>query len=1050
MLMSFSKLVRWGGLSVLVFVVCVVLVYIFGFFGWERTGFNWAELWDLTGFSGTKLWHWLNLLIVPAALAISVFLFNRAQSRRQQATEEQRAQNAALQSYLDHVGDLLADKKLSMSQPDEDACTVARARTLTVLNSLAPNGKRNVLQFLYQSKLINKEQTVIDIEGANLSRANLSGVVLGEASLGRAILSGANLRGAVLRKADLSEAILGSYEELRATPPNVRSTRFEGYVSRVSMSGADLRGADLFEADLRRTKLFDTDLREADLRGTNLLGADLRRAALRNGDLRGANLRAAKLFGTGLRGSDLRDANLRDADLREANLLEADLRGADLNGADLRGANLRGTKLFDTDLGEADLRGASLLDADLSEAALRGASLSGVSLRSVSLSGASLRGANLGHTNLRDAKLNRADLREANLFEADLRGADLNGADLREANLSRAKLFGTDLKGADLRSANLFEADLRRAVLRDLDLSEANLSRARLFGTDLSGSDLNRAKLFGTDLSGADLRGADLHRAVVNHADLSGADLRGADLHHVGMSYADLHGADLDGADSVISSSRDSLAGAGWFCGRVEKPPSAGRPFSWINPVPLWQSRNQVLAGYFGDPTNDERRRWMEVQRKVGKLPANLTIKDHADLEEVSFLVLGDTGEGDASQYAVVKPLLARGRDTHFLVICSDVIYPAGDIEDYEAKFYEPYKDYQRPIYALPGNHDWYDGLNGFMYHLCGTEASALAVTEDRALSWKERLRRLLWRKPKVAPSRLPERERTEGDPRSKQRSPYLAIEAGPLLIVGIDTGISGDIDREQGGWLRKISRESDKPKILLTGKPIYVDGEYHPGMIEGGGTVDEIVRDPEHNYVAVIGGDTHNYQRYRVKVEGREDPIHYIVSGGGGAFMHATHKIPKVELDGVDEDDFVCYPRRGDSLSFYSKLYDREFGLGKGWLEIPPDEAAAYMGERLGIAPEREEDRKAYISRRTRRLAKWIFPLPGRGRGFLHYYFSEFFDWNDPPLFKNFLRIDASESELQIRCCAATGCLEHEKNPPVEDEIKIKLATLASGRTYR
>src|SRR5919202_925436 len=340
LLMSFSKLVRWGGLSISVFVVCVVLVYIFGFFGWAETGLNWAGLWDLTGFSGTKLWHWLNLLIVPAALAISVLLHNREQSRRQQAAEEQRAQNAALQAYLDHVGDLVADKKLSTSQPDEDACTVVRARTLTILNSLASNGKRNVLEFLYQSKLINKEQTVIDVEGANLSRANLSCVALSEANLSRTILSGANLGGAVLRKADLSEAMLGSYEQLSVTSPDARSTRFEGYVSRVSMSGADLRGADLFEADLRGPKLFDTDLREA-----NLFEADLRGADLKESDLRGANLSRAKLFGTDLRGSDLRGAKLFKADLRRVVLRDLDLSEADLSHAKLFGTDLRGSDL---------------------------------------------------------------------------------------------------------------------------------------------------------------------------------------------------------------------------------------------------------------------------------------------------------------------------------------------------------------------------------------------------------------------------------------------------------------------------------------------------------------------------------------------------------------------------------------------------------------------------------------------------------------------------------------------------------------------------------
>ena len=510
-------------------------------------------------------------------------------------------------------------------------------------------------------------------------------------------------------------------------------------------------------------------------------------------------------------------------------------------------------------------------------------------------------------------------------------------------------------------------------------------------------------------------------------------------------------------------SSRDSLAGAGWTCreiGRFKGMVSAeSRPFSWLSLAPLWRSRNQIVSTLLGDPTNEERRRWMKKQRKAGKLQPDQVIQEHKDLEEFSFLVVGDTGEGDASQFAVVPPMLKAGRDTAFMVICSDVIYPSGDAEDYEEKFYRPYENYPRPIYALPGNHDWYDGLNGFMYHLCDAEVPTMqgrspkpvtTGTDSKRALWREPLRRL-WRKPSGIDPTVPTRKqvwRSLPSQRSSQRSPYFAIETGPLLVVGIDTGMGGGIDSEQGEWLRRISLEIDKPKVLLTGKPIYVDGEYHPGVIEGGGTVDEIVRDPAHRFVAAIGGDIHNYQRYRVRVKGHKRSIYYIVSGGGGAYMSATHQIRKVSLPGIDEEDkdeedksyFVCYPRRGDSLSFYSKLYDRKFGLGKGWLEIPPAEASAYMGERLGIKPVREKDQYAYISRRARRLAERIFPLPGRGRGLLHHYFSEFFDWNEPPLFKNFLKLDVRETELTIRCFAATGCLDHEKYPPVEDEIRIPL----------
>ncbi len=62
---------------------------------------------------------------------------------------------------------------------------------------------------------------------------------------------------------------------------------------------------------------------------------------------------------------------------------------------------------------------------------------------------------------------------------------------------------------------------------------------------------------------------------------------------------------------------------------------------------------------------------------------------------------------------------------------------------------------------------------------------------------------------------------------------------------------------------------------------------------------------------------------------------------------------------------------------------------------------------------------------------------MPGRT---FQRFFSELFDWDHPPMFKSFLRLDASEQELRIRCFQATGWLEDEENPPVEDEVRIPL----------
>src|SRR3712207_1386988 len=129
-------------------------------------------------------------------------------------------------------------------------------------------------------------------------------------------------------------------------------------------------------------------------------------------------------------------------------------------------------------------------------------------------------------------------------------------------------------------------------------------------------------------------------------------------------------------------SSINSLAGAGWRCrrpGTFKRLVSyETRPFSWLTLAPVWQSRNQVLGALLGDPTNAQRRAWMGIQGKKAGRPDDLIIKKHAHLDEVSFFMLGDPGEGDASQYALVPPLETEERRerTHFMVICSDVIYP--------------------------------------------------------------------------------------------------------------------------------------------------------------------------------------------------------------------------------------------------------------------------------------------------------------------------------------------------------------------------------------
>jgi Calcineurin-like phosphoesterase len=497
-------------------------------------------------------------------------------------------------------------------------------------------------------------------------------------------------------------------------------------------------------------------------------------------------------------------------------------------------------------------------------------------------------------------------------------------------------------------------------------------------------------------------------------------------------------------------SSRTSREAAGWGCTDWADPsteyedetvrPGKRRQFSWISPKPLWESRNDKIARWLGDTTHHERMRWVEAQRRKGIDP-KLPITRYADEEKVAFMVLGDPGEGDDSQYQVLRPLRTTSTDTDFTFIVSDVIYPAGDWHEYRAKFYWPYKGLPGPIYAVPGNHDWYDGLSGFMMLLCGADPDLRPPFKASKSRFKRAFRDLVWREPSEAQQDQLEKIKEHRPEPSGQRLPYFAIELKELVLVGIDTGIQSGIDAEQGEWLRKIS-SGPKAKILLTGKPLVVDARRKTCPIEGGdgATVNEIVDDPSNRYIAVIGGDIHNFQRYPVRLLD-DRVIQHIVTGAAGAYTKATHTIPTATIEscGCTEDDFRCYPRRGDSLAAYSILLDDRLPFD---VAIDPKLTPEAMKLLLDgkVTPNREEDRgKAVPADAVAKAKKVRFFSEAKILGPLSKNFSEFLDWNEPPppLFKSFLKVETRPGEIEIRCFAATGCEEHADNPPLEDHIK-------------
>lgn len=323
--------------------------------------------WTWTGFTGDKetyktLYDWMQLLIIPAVLAVAGYILNLTISRGERDATNQRAQSdreaaekraeterkieedklceTAFKEYIDRMSELILHEDLLGSEPKKEVREIARIQTLTVLNRLDGKRKGRVLQFLNDSKLINKDKAIIDLKGANLSGANLC----------EAHLNGAGLRHVDLSGADLSGAFLGLY------PWNWEEN--EDNEDALKLAESDLRYAILNGANLSEAYLADTNLNYAQLRGANLSKAYLSYAYLNGADLTRANLSHAILSYAELRYANLTEANLSQADPQSADFTCANLTKADLSNTWFDG----NTNVHCVNYGKPDLKGTTMPD----------------------------------------------------------------------------------------------------------------------------------------------------------------------------------------------------------------------------------------------------------------------------------------------------------------------------------------------------------------------------------------------------------------------------------------------------------------------------------------------------------------------------------------------------------------------------------------------------------------------------------------------------------------------------------------------------------------
>jgi len=275
---------------------------------------------------------------------------------------------------------------------------------------------------------------------------------------------------------------------------------------------------------------------------------------------------------------------------------------------------------------------------------------------------------------------------------------------------------------------------------------------------------------------------------------------------------------------------------------------------------------------------------------------------------DFSFVVIGDTGEGDASQQILRDQLMnvVEREEVRFVAISSDVVYPNGAMIDYEASFWLPFKGITKPVFAIPGNHDWYDALEGFLATFLQPDAARTAMRArahaDLRLSstTDRRIDRLI-----DEAARLRREYRV---PTAFQRGPFFELQSDRFALLAIDTGIVKRIDPAEWAWLgAALERARGKLTMAILGHPLYAKAF---DMTQGNPEFARLKRLLlDHDVRIMMAGDTHDFEYYAEPSREGRPAAHYFVNGGGGAYLSLGTALDWPERTPTPE--WAFYPTR-------------------------------------------------------------------------------------------------------------------------------------------
>jgi hypothetical protein len=267
--------------------------------------------------------------------------------------------------------------------------------------------------------------------------------------------------------------------------------------------------------------------------------------------------------------------------------------------------------------------------------------------------------------------------------------------------------------------------------------------------------------------------------------------------------------------------------------------------------------------------------------------------------KKISFHAVGDTGAAKVNSFQTARQALeneasvaeAMARDVRaggatgpaFFFHLGDLVYNFGEGQYYYDQFYAPFRAYDRPIFAIPGNHD------GMVF---GDQPDLPRVPTLTAF-----LRNFCAEKPTPSPDAGPIVRFTMDQP-----GVYFTLDAPFVSVVGLYTNVlegPGVISSQDGAYptlagddqlhfleaeLKRLAparRAGERAVIVACHHPPASIDASHGGSSGLADDIDSASRAAGFWPDAVLSGHAHLYQRFTRRVDGREIP--YVVAGSGG-----------------------------------------------------------------------------------------------------------------------------------------------------------------------